>query len=188
MKKIGDSISFARQAVKGFVKTGAVMPSSNFLAKKMIKPINWHKNIVVVELGAGTGSFTREILKHLPESGHLIVFEINNEFAKQLKSDFKDKRVRIVQDDACKLRNYLDEYGFEYADYIVSGIPLGNFSRKTKWSILGAVKDNLAVHGSYIQFQYFLASILTIRKFFPKLRISYEVRNVPPAFVIVGKM
>jgi phospholipid N-methyltransferase len=186
-EKISNSLTFARQAFTGFVKTGAVMPSSNFLAKKMVKPIKWSENVVIVELGAGTGSFTKEIIKHLPKSGRLIVFEINHEFAQKLKKEFVDKRVVIVEDDASELPQHLNKLGINGADYVVSGIPLGNFSRKTKWSILNAVMRGLKEGGLYIQFQYFLASILTIRRFFPRLRISYEVRNVPPAFVIAGK-
>jgi phospholipid N-methyltransferase len=186
-EKISNSLTFARQAVTGFVKTGAVMPSSNFLAKRMIKPIHWHKDIVIVELGAGTGSFTKEIIKHLPKSGRLLAFEINSEFAQKLKKEFVDDRILIIEDDASKLSEHLNKLGIKGADYVVSGIPLGNFSRKTKWSILNAVTRGLKEGGLYIQFQYFLASILTIKRFFPKIRISYEVRNVPPAFVIVGK-
>ena len=93
----------------------------------------------------------------------------------------------IIEDDASELPQHLNKLGINGADYVVSGIPLGNFSRKTKWSILNAVMRSLKEGGLYIQFQYFLASILTIKRFFPKIRISYEVRNVPPAFVIVGK-
>lgn len=181
--KINSSLLFLRSAIKDFKVRGALLPSSNALGKRMVAPIKMKKGIVIVELGAGTGSFTKVILSKLPKDGKLLAFEIEPNLARYLRDRFKDERVVIISDDAAKMHTHLRKYGVEKADHIISGIPLGSFDRNTRQRILEAVYNNLKDDGLYMQFQYLLASILHIKKIFNVKISAYEIRNMPPAFV-----
>ncbi len=175
------SNTFIGQSIKGFVKTGSILPSSNRLAKRMTKNI---KSSVVLELGAGMGVFTKEILKTLPKDGMLISIELNEVFYEHLKNTIKDKRLRLCLGDATHAEKFLRENGVEKVSCIISGLPLGNFTKELRDKILREVEICLEEDGSFVQFQYFLASIKPIKKLFPKTSISFEFFNFPPAFVI----
>ena len=86
---------------------GAISPSSRFLADKMLENITFSKANVIVELGPGTGVFTQKILEQMEPNATLLVFELNNDFFKQLSSSIKDQRVILIHDSAEKLNHYL---------------------------------------------------------------------------------
>ena len=172
---------FTSQSLKHFITTGAFLPSSTYLARRMTNDL---KGKVIVELGPGTGVFTKEILKKLPEDGLLISIEKNPAFADYLKKHITDKRFVLYIGDACNISLYLDENGYKKADCVVSGLPLGHFSSDTCNKILMEARRCLQKDGIFIQFEYFLAGIRSVKKVFPKISISFEPFNLPPAFVM----
>ena len=172
---------FLGQASCHFITTGAFLPSSKFLAKRMIDKM---KGKVIIELGPGTGIFTEEILRLLPNDGLLISIEKNKVFADYLSDKIKDKRFKLYNGDACNMSLYLEENGYEKADYIISGLPLGHFSREVNGKILSEAKKCLSDDGMFVQFEYLLAGYKSIKKVFPKVSISFELFNLPPAFVM----
>src|SRR5258708_34824286 len=54
---------FTRNFLKSPAMLGAVVPSSPFLVKDMMSPVDWDRARVLVEYGPGVGPFTKEILK-----------------------------------------------------------------------------------------------------------------------------
>ena len=171
------------EALTKWKTQGSFFPSSKFLCRRMLQPLVMRKNIVIVELGAGTGAFTSEIVRRLPKDGKLLVFEINKKQADFLRALIADSRVEIIEDDAKNISFHLKRLNLIKADYVISGLPLGNFSKIKKIEILKAIVDNLKDDGIYIQFQYFLQSLLFITKYFNIKILCYELRNIPPAFV-----
>ena len=139
--------------------------------------------ISIVELGAGTGVFTREILSKMPADGRLISYEINSIQAEFLRQSIGDKRLLVLEDSAAYLAKSLENRGIKKVDYIVSGLPLGIFDRESKDRIIQEINNSLPTDGVYIQFQYFLSTLRKIKHFFDVEIIKYEVRNFPPAFV-----
>ena len=75
--------SFLREFFKANRMVGSVLPSSRFLSSKMLAPIDFSKSKVVVELGPGTGVFTKALLKAMPQDSQLLVIELNEAFAAQ---------------------------------------------------------------------------------------------------------
>ena len=59
---MGDTARLLRAFLAYPVRTGAIAPSSRFLAARMIEDMRLSEAGVVVELGPGTGAFTRAIL------------------------------------------------------------------------------------------------------------------------------
>lgn len=173
--------AFTGQSLKNIIKVGSIFPSSSFLAKRMIKGI---KSPIILELGPGTGVFTKEILKNLPEDGRLISIESNDIFASHLRDQIKDKRLKVITGDAAMLNLFLKEEGIDKVGCVISGLPLGNFKKETNHEILREVFKCLEDGGSFIQFEYILSAIRSVKKFFPAISISYEILNLPPAFVM----
>ncbi len=173
--------TFIGQSLRHFIKVGSIFPSSSFLARRMVKGID---SKIIVELGPGTGVFTKEILRILPEDGMLISIESNESFVNFLNENISDKRLKLYKADALQLRSILKQNGLDKVDCIISGLPLGHFSRELKSKILNEIKGALSDDGTYIQFEYFLAGIRSINKFFSNISLSFELLNIPPAFVI----
>src|ERR1044071_5906249 len=76
--------------------TSAVVPSSRWLAERMIEGLRLDEAKVVVELGAGPGAFTRAIQKELHHAALLILVEINASFANHLQRRFP--RATVIND------------------------------------------------------------------------------------------
>ena len=166
------------------MERGAVAPSSRYLARRMSECIPRHGNPVVVELGAGTGSLTQEILRRLPKKGRLVAIEVKPRLAESLKQHYSDSRFEVITGNAVHLSSYLMGAGIGKVDCVISGLPLGNFPRLQQMRILTQIKDCLSQNGVYVQFQYFLASVWRIKRVFQNVEIGFEPRNIPPAFIL----
>lgn len=158
-------------------------PSSRFLAKKMLEHIDFSTARVIVELGPGTGVFTRKIVEKLHPEGILLVFELNDSFMNMLKKEFKDPRVILIHDSAERISYYLHKNGVEKADAIISSLPLANFDQSLKKNILRESREALNDKASYVQFQYSLNAKNQIKQFFKHVKISFTPANFPPAFI-----
>jgi phospholipid N-methyltransferase len=142
------------------------------------------KGKVVLELGPGTGVFTKEILKVLPRDGILISIDSNKDFIDYLSNKIDDTRLKLVEGDAREMREILNKYNIQEVDFIVSGLPLGHFGKELKNQILSCSKDCLKQGGKYVQFEYLLAGYKSVKEVFPTMDISFEIFNLPPAFVM----
>lgn len=168
-------IKFIVEFLKNPKQVGAIAESSSFLAKKMVRQIGGATSIV--EFGPGTGSVTKEILRHLPENGRLTCLEINPNFCEHLKR-IKDPRLKIINDDVKNYEQYVDDF-----DCIISSLPLGAFDKLKK-------EEVLALSGrskTYIQFQYTPFLRPKLRRYFRDVKIKFVPLNIPPAFVYVSK-
>lgn len=174
---------FFKQGIKKFVTNGSLFPSSKYLSEKILKHVRMKEKVFIVELGAGTGVFTNKILSKMPKSGKLVVFEINPILADYLRRRIIDPRITIIEADAVEIVNRLKNLNLRKPDYIISGIPIGNMTRPARRSLLLAVREALADNGLFLQFQYFLVSLIPINKIFETKIIGYEYRNLPPAFI-----
>ena len=88
---------FLNQARQNFLHTGAIAPSSRYVARAIVSAIRPDGDpIDVLEAGAGTGALTREILKRIPFGSRLDLYEINPVFTRHLENAFADPgRVRV---------------------------------------------------------------------------------------------
>ena len=79
---------FAKEVVSSIKNIGAIAPSSKYLAKDIIKHIDFKENQVILEFGCGNGAITRQVLKQIPASSRLISLEINEPFLKHCQNSF----------------------------------------------------------------------------------------------------
>lgn len=175
--------SFIRQFWKEKKMIGAMAPSSRFLAAKMVKVIDFKSANVIIELGPGTGVFTKELLKNMHPEAKLFAFELNDTFFEILKKDLSDDRLILIHDSAEKMQDYLNDHGIDKADVVISALPLSVFSDNLRDAVLDASNNCLKENGQYVQFQYSLYSKKHIKKRFRKMSIDFTALNLPPAFI-----
>ena len=177
------SKTFIKQFWKDKKMIGSMVPSSKYLAAKMLDHIPFKNTKLIIELGPGTGIFTEKIIQKLDVTTQLIVLELNSEFYQELKAKICHTNVHIKEASADKIGEIMLELGFEKADIIISSLPLANFSAKLRNSILEVVKESLNENGSFIQFQYSLNAYKNLKKLFPVVKLNFTALNFPPAFV-----
>ena len=88
----GNVLLFARNFFRHPRMLGSIVPSSRFLIKQLLEPINWGRARVIVEYGPGVGGITQEILRRMRPDGALIAIEMNPDFVSYLRSAIGDRR------------------------------------------------------------------------------------------------
>ncbi|GHI00749.1 class I SAM-dependent methyltransferase [Neobacillus kokaensis] len=178
-------VTFLNEFVKHPRNTGAIAPSSRKLAKKMVDVIHFNNAKTIVELGPGTGSFTKEIMKRKQKDTLFILIEINETFVRRLQQEYaNDPSVHVVHGSAENIKNYLAELNVAAADYVLSGLPFTSLPFEVSKQILQNVRDSLTVSGKFITFQYSLVKKTFIQKYFPSIRAKKVWLNLPPAYVL----
>ena len=169
--------------------TGAILPSSKYLARKMVENINFNDARCIVEYGPGTGVFTKRILQCRKDETVVILIERNENFYNVLTEKYKDVlNLHILNDTAKNIGKHLSVHGFSHADYIISGLPFASLPNEISESILLQTQKFLAPNGFFITFQYTLFKKRIFEKFFTANNIKHEMRNVPPAYVLTFKI
>jgi phospholipid N-methyltransferase len=79
--------------------------------RDMLQPIDFARAQVIVELGAGNGIFTHEILRRMRPDAVLICFEIHPKFCEMLRENISDKRFMLIEDSAENLQKHLEQQG-----------------------------------------------------------------------------
>ena len=183
LKNFMKSLIFLKEYITKPRTVGAVLPSSKYLADKMVANIDFDRARCIVEYGPGTGVFTDKILKLRRADTVLILIENNAEFYGQLKNKYRaEANLSIINDSAEHVCKYLPEYGA--ADYIVSGLPFASLPPEVSSNILQETQKCLKHGGKFITFQYTLLKRDFIGGYFRDIEIKRELRNVPPAYVL----
>ncbi|MGW1997631.1 class I SAM-dependent methyltransferase [Embleya sp. NPDC001921] len=183
-------IPFIREFVKAPTVVASVIPSSKALARQVASPVPSTGHPVVVELGPGTGAFTRTIQERLDGRGRHIALDVNERFTALLSDRFP--AVDALTADARDLPALLTERGLGHADAIVSGLPWATFRPERQRELLDAVACALSPRGAFTTFAYIHAHRSTAaRRFRRSLAERFEEvvlgrtvwANLPPALV-----
>ena len=160
---------------------GSIVPSSRFLVRRVLHPIEWERARVVVEYGPGVGTMTGHMLARMRGDAMLIVFETNPAFVRYLRRAFPDPRLHLVEGSAVSAPEVVRTLGAERADYIVSGIPYSTIPSAVREQILRGSHDLLDPHGRFIVYQFTRAVLPDLRRIFGTVEEGFEPRNVLPA-------
>jgi phospholipid N-methyltransferase len=174
--------------LRKFAKHGrsiaSFVPSSRFLARSACKGIDYDTARCVVELGAGTGPITRELVARARPHTRLIVVELDPDFCRRLRAKFPG--VDIVEGDACQLDRLLADRGIRQVDHVVSGLPLPSFPAPLRDGVLASVSRSLAPTGTFRQLSIMPWVYRGLyRGYFEDVRFRLVPLNFPPAGVYV---
>lgn len=184
---------FLKDVLTHPLRMGAVAPSGRDLARLMVDAARIEDEHTVVELGAGSGSFTREIVGRHPESP-LFAFEISPRLGDELIRSFPSAKVVVapVED----LPRVASEIGLRQIDRIVSGLPWALWSEERQAAIFDAIVPFLAPHARFVTFHYLhsraLGRVRATRRLlnerFTLVTNSRTVwNNLPPAYVHIAE-
>ena len=148
----------------------------------MIAPVPETYSGRIIELGAGNGALTLRLAARCPEA-RILACEINPALARKTRDNLDragiNGRVEVISDSAEHLLSEMGRRGMEKADYVLSGIPLGNLPGERALALIDAISRALRPGGMYIQFQYSLMDRKRIRSRFRILRTVPGVAQLP---------
>jgi len=177
----GDILLFARNFFRHPRMLGSIVPSSRFLIKQLLQPIDWARARVIVEYGPGVGSITAEILRRMRPDAMLIAIETNPAFVSFLRSSFADGRLHVVEASAVAVDEILGQLGHSQASYIISGIPFSTIPAALRERILRKTCDVLEPGGSFLVYQFSTRVLQDLQRIFRYVRRRFEPLNVLPA-------
>lgn len=180
-----ERLSFIKQYITKPRTVGAILPSSKYLADKMVEEIDFSSARYIVEYGPGTGVFTEKMIKERTQETMLLLLERNEAFCGLLKEKYKEvPNLYIINDSAESIGKYMKMYDIPWVDYIVSGLPFASLPQGVSANILKQAQVYLKPDGRFILFQYTLFKKKLFEQYFKKTEIKRELRNVPPAYVL----
>jgi phosphatidylethanolamine/phosphatidyl-N-methylethanolamine N-methyltransferase len=197
---------FIRESRRHFRDTGALLPSSRFLAQALVSELRKRRGPSrILEVGPGTGSVTSRILRYLMPGDQLDLVELNSHFIALLQQRFEEEwrfwrhrqRTQLIHSAVESLP------GEATYDFIISGLPLNNFPVAQVREIYRCYNRLLKPGGTLSYYEYvFIRQLITPfanrrerRRLYRVGRVvsdyirTYQLRkqqvlmNVPPAVV-----
>lgn len=172
---------FRKFLAKGRTISSAV-PSSPSLVAGVLRPIDWSKPATIVELGAGTGPVTQEILENMRPHHRFVAVENDGDFCEVLRRRFPE--ANLLQCDATRVREPLAKLGIHKVDYVLSGLPTPSLPKRAAVRLWQWLREAMTPNGMFIQIT--VAPVL-FKGFYHRLFDSVNYRmvwmNVPPGGV-----
>lgn len=190
---------FFNESIKSFSTTASVVPSSPYLARAMMRSIDFSRATVIVEVGVGTGAMTQQLLQRMRPDARLYALDINPRFIDYLRDAIDDPRLASICGSAEDLGELLAAHGVHEADAIVSSLGLSLMTTEQRERIVREMKSSLRPGGVFSQFQYLHARHAPralkvfgkkgfceesfLRQYFRHVSLQTELRNFLPATV-----
>lgn len=180
-----DAANLLRAWLRDPRSVGALAPSGHALARLMTAGIE-HARGPVIELGPGTGVFTRALLERGLPWSQLALVEADPQLATALAR--RHPQARVLRMDAAELGRTPSLFGDERAVAVVSGLPLLSLpADKVAAIVEGVFNRHLRHDGAFYQFTYGLhcplSHELRERLGLTAERLGIAWLNLPPAWV-----
>lgn len=183
------AFKFFRQWLREPRSVAALAPSGRELARHMAAACGREARRVV-ELGGGTGVVTAALLERGIAPERLLVLERNADLHAHLVRRFP--AVDVVRADARELVEVVRRsrgLAVGRVDAIASGLGLVTMGRAEQRALLVQALEVLRPAGRFVQFTYVpkcpLSPELRAELGLEARRVSWSLRNLPPAFVYV---
>ncbi len=186
----GHTRMFIRQLLTRPGSTGAIVPSSDDLARRMVAFAAPGPGAVIAEYGPGTGVFTRRILESRTPDQRFFAIEVNEDFVKALRKRFPGLSLHLgcasEVGDCCRAE------GVDRVDCVISGLPWAIFPDDLQHRILGAMTDVMPAGGTFVTFAYLQGLVMpagrkfkkNLRQYFSRVENSGVIwKNLPPAIM-----
>jgi phosphatidylethanolamine/phosphatidyl-N-methylethanolamine N-methyltransferase len=152
-ENVKDYLHFLIEFIKEPSCNGSIIPSSKQLTEKIIRYIP-NKDLVqtdgqyYMEVGPGTGPFTKAIVERLRPQDILDVIELNPSYCESLRKKFPQENVHI---HCISITDWKPEYSY---DVIISGLPLNGFSPELVQKCFNVFERVIKNNGNLAYFDY----------------------------------
>ncbi|WP_315835459.1 class I SAM-dependent methyltransferase [Bradyrhizobium prioriisuperbiae] len=178
-----DFFQFFRSWISDPLRVAAIAPSGESLARVMTQAIG-PSDGPVLELGAGTGAFTKALLARGVRENDMTLVEYGSDFMRMLQ--FRYPHARVLWMDASQLAQH-ELFDGAPVGAVVSGLPLLSMSPRKVMAILSGAFKYLRAGGAFYQFTYGprcpVPRPILDRLGLKAVRVGGTVRNLPPASV-----
>lgn len=182
----GSSRSDTMLVFKKFLKYGTniatAVPSSRWLARSLINGIDFDNVKTIVELGAGTGPITAELIKRIKPHTRFFVVEIDPDFCNRLRQRFP--KLDVVEGNAAHLDKLLADRGLNGCDSVVSGLPIPSFAPPLQEAVMSAAARAMGPNGVFRQLTIMpLMYWKTYSRYWEQVQFKFVPMNLPPGGV-----
>ena len=175
---------------KGFIKhpvmVGSIIPSSSRTVNKMLMPVDWENTKLFVEYGPGVGTFCQPVLDRLRPDGKLIVIDLNPDFVEYLTKTFHDSRFAAVHGSAADVVQIIKDFGFDHADYVLSGLPFSTLPNNLGPVIAEQTAKAIRPGGAFLVYQFRARARDFMAPHFAKIDTGFEAWNILPCYLFWG--
>ncbi len=175
---------------KGFLKhpvmVGSIIPSSRWTVQKMLGPVKWNECKLFVEYGPGVGTFCQPVLDRMRKDATLLVIDTNPDFIDFLRKHFRDSRFIAVHGSAADVNEIIREFGFEHADYILSGLPFSTLPGDLGPRIAEETGKAIRPGGAFLVYQFRARARDFMAPYFQRIDSGYEFWNILPCYLFWG--
>ncbi|MFO0934990.1 MAG: rRNA adenine N-6-methyltransferase family protein [Gemmataceae bacterium] len=180
-----ETLLFLGQMTRRMRVLGTAVPSGPVVARAMARAVGEiPENQVILELGPGTGSFTRELVRRFPNN-RIIAIEFVEAFSKHLTKALPS--VTVIHGCASELQSHLDAFQIRPGDVaaVVSGLPFLSLPKELTAKIMTSIETILQPGRRFVQITF---SKRAWKRFelpgFVRESARRVWRNVPPAIVM----
>ncbi len=180
---MAEAFGFFRAWLRDPLRVAAIAPSGRALARLMTSEISCATG-PVIELGPGTGAFTRALIARGVRQEDIALIEFGTDFAAELQVRYP--RARTLRMDAARLQS-ADLFAGKSAGAVVSGLPLLSMPQRRVFAILSGAFGKMEPEAAFYQFTYGPRCPVP-RRLLDRLgldaeRIGGTLANLPPAAV-----
>ena len=177
-----EELLFLRRWLAHPLKVGALLPSSPFLARLVARQVKLGPDDAVVEVGAGTGAVTEQLIEAGIPPDRLFVIEIDADMCTYLRRQMP--QAQVIHGDAGRLSEIIPGRWHGKVSTVISGIPMITLPFEAQQRLIRSWFGMLKPGGQLLQYTYSLVSPI------PETMLGLKGRrrgmtflNFPPASV-----
>jgi phosphatidylethanolamine/phosphatidyl-N-methylethanolamine N-methyltransferase len=178
-----DRLKFFRAWTANPLQVASIIPSGSELSELITSEISSSTG-PVIELGPGTGVFTRSLLRRGVKEGDLTLIEYGSDFAAMLRTRFPE--ASVLRMDAQDIGQIQRREG-QPVGAVISGLPLLSMRTRSVMAILGGSFRLMGSGGKFYQFTYGprcpIPRRILDRLGLKAVHIGWAPLNIPPASV-----
>jgi phosphatidylethanolamine/phosphatidyl-N-methylethanolamine N-methyltransferase len=164
------------------IRLASLVPSSPNLGRLVASEVRRVPGEYVIELGAGTGAITAELLAGGVPASQLVSVEIDGDMADYLRAVYPD--VSVVEADAVDLPKILPETVVGRVGTVVCGIPVSLLPLEEQRALVEVMLALMPAGHRFLIYSHRLTSPLPAGELgLVGERLGMTWRNVPPASV-----
>ena len=176
----GDAALFFGLWLQKPLRIAAVTPSSTHLSATMASLVDLDRPGVVLELGAGTGSLTRGLLRAGCPAGRLVALECEPSLAESLRRACPG--IRTIVGDATALSDLCVERSIGQLCAVVSSLPIKWFPLAAQRAVIEPCLARLGAGGRFLQLtNAFVSPVRATELGLHGAPVAQVWRNLPPA-------